>query len=195
MTNDQTAMASGVATLVMRDPEEWRDVVEHDGIYSISNIGNARSKRIPNSGKRFGPWRLLKPAINSRGYLCVALHLNGKQTSHKIHHLVADAFLPAQGPTDTVVRHLNDNKLDNCVENLARGTYSDNRLDSVRNGKHRAPKGSAHYRAKLNDDKVEEVRRLYATGNFTQRELGLRFGVHRQTISKIVRRKSWKHIA
>ena len=194
MTNDQTAMASGVATLVMRDPEELRDVVGHDGIYSISNIGNVRSKRIPNSGKRFGQWRLLKPAINSRGYLSVNLCLHGKQTTHLIHHLVADAFLPAKGSTDTVVRHLNDVKTDNRVENLARGTRSDNQFDSVRNGKHRAPKGSAHYRAKLNDDKVEEVRRLYATGEFTQQELGLRFGVSQTMIGFIVRRKSWKHI-
>ena len=175
--------------------EMWRPVVGGEEIYAISNTGNARSRRIPGSGKRFGHWRLLKPAINSAGYQTVVLCLHGKQTSHNIHNLVADAFLPPKGQTDTVVRHINDNKLDNRVENLARGTYSDNMADSIHNGKHVVPKGAAHYRAKLTEDRVREIRRLYATGKFTQQELGLRFGVGDATISKIVRRKLWKHVA
>jgi len=174
--------------------EMWRPVVGGEEIYAISNTGSARSRRIPRSGKRFGPWRLLKPMINSCGYLRVSLYLNGKKTTRLIHHLVADSFLPPKGPTDTVVRHLNDNKLDNRVENLARGTYSDNMADSIHNGKHVVPKGAAHYRAKLTEDDVRENRRLYATGEFSQRELARRFGVHQRTIGRIVLRKNWKHV-
>jgi hypothetical protein len=175
--------------------EMWRTVVGGEEIYAISNTGNARSRRIPRSGKRFGHWRLLKPMINSYGYLRVSLYLNGKKTTRLIHHLVADAFLPPKGPTDTVVRHLNDDKLDNRVENLARGTYSDNMADSIHNGKHVVPKGVAHYRAKLTEDNVREIRRLYATGNFTQRELALHFGVSQKAIWQIVLRTRWKHVA
>jgi hypothetical protein len=120
---------------------------------------------------------------------------NGEQTVRKIHHLVADAFLPPKGPTDTVVRHLNDIKTDNRVENLARGTVEDNTADAVHNGSGFVGKGTAHGKAKLTEDIVREIRRLYATGNFTQQELGLRFGVNQQTISQIVRLEHWKHVA
>jgi hypothetical protein len=108
-------------------------------------------------------------------------------------HLVADAFLPAKGPTDEVLRHLNDDPADNRPCNLAWGTYSDNLNDAVRNGRLH-PKGESHYRAKLTEDDVREIRRLYATGNFSYQELALKFGVVKTTIIDIVRRKTWKHI-
>jgi hypothetical protein len=106
--------------------------------------------------------------------------------------LVADAFLPAKCPTDTVVRHLNDDSSDNRAVNLARGTQKDNMADSIRNGT--LQRGGSHYRAKLTDDKIREIRHLDATGKFSQQELGLRFGVTFQMISLIVLRKSWKHV-
>ena len=185
-----------------REPEEWRDVVGYEGWYAVSEVwksvvGYEGWYAVSNIGRvrRIATGRILRLGTDPDGYLQVGLYGRGKRTNHKVAHLVADAFLPAKGPTDTVVRHLNDIKTDNRAENLARGTYSDNTQDAIRNGKHRATKGSAHYRAKLNDDKVEEVRRLYATGKFTQRELGLRFGVDRRTISQIVNRLRWKHVA
>jgi hypothetical protein len=149
---------------------------------------------VPGAQGRLGSWRLLKPRLDQKGYLFVTLYAHGKQTHHQIHHLVADAFLPAKGPTDTVVRHLNDNKLDNRVENLARGTYSDNMDDAIKNGVGFVGKGTANGKAKLTEDIVREIRQLYATGEFSQRALALRFGVSRYTICQIVRRKNWKHI-
>jgi DNA invertase Pin-like site-specific DNA recombinase len=71
---------------------------------------------------------------------------------------------------------------------------SDNAQDAIRNGVFHPPRGSAHGRAKLSEDIVREIRRLYATGEFTQQELALRFGVSKHTISLIVRRKIWKHV-
>jgi len=192
MTNDQTAMASGVATLVMRDQEEWRDVVGYERIYGISDW--ARVRRIAGGrGARAG--RILKQRTDPNGYLYVILCLHGKRTTHRVHHLMANAFLAPKSSTDQVLRHLNDDPADNRIENLAWGTYSDNMADSVRNGTAFVAKGSANYNAKLHDDKVREIRRLYATGEFTLHELGLRFGVSDRTISKIVRRQTWKHIA
>jgi hypothetical protein len=71
---------------------------------------------------------------------------------------------------------------------------SDNAQDAIRNGVFHPPRGSAHGRAKLTEDNVREIRQLYATGNYSQLELGLRFGVSKHTISLIVRRKIWKHV-
>jgi len=175
------------------DDEHWRPIVGYESTYEVSDNGKVRSNRGRN-GKPIVGWRLLKQRLDMQGRPCACLSLHGKQTRFLVSHLVADAFLPPKSLTDQVVRHLNDNPADNRVVNLARGTKSDNAKDAVHNGKWRAPKGIAHSRAKLTEDQVREIRILYATGNFTQRELALQFGVDHSTIGYIVRRQMWKHI-
>lgn len=44
----------------------------------------------------------------------------------------------------------------------------------------------------LNWEKVSKIREMYATGDYSQEELGLLFGVKQVTISAIVRHKIWK---
>ncbi len=46
--------------------------------------------------------------------------------------------------------------------------------------------------AKLNQQIAEEIREKYATGDFTQKQLGEFYGVSRKAISDIVARKTWK---
>jgi hypothetical protein len=61
----------------------------------------------------------------------------------------------------------------------------------------RAPKGirgEAHHSARLTEDAVREVRRLWATGRYTQCLLARRYGVCQATIKAIVLRHTWKHV-
>jgi len=179
--------------IVGSDIEIWRSVVGYEGRYGVSNRGRVRTRHVLGGRGEIGSkWRLMKPIVDGYGRLIVFLCLRGKETSHKISHLVSDAFLPAKSPVDTVVRHLSDDKTDNRVENLARGTQKDNMADSLHNGTR--PRGITHGMAKLTEDDVREIRRLYATGKFSLRELGLRFGVGVSTICMIVRLQRWKHI-
>jgi len=53
-------------------------------------------------------------------------------------------------------------------------------------------KGENNSNAILTWDKVSEIREMYATGNYSQEQLGLQFGVKQITISVIVRYKTWK---
>ena len=46
--------------------------------------------------------------------------------------------------------------------------------------------------AKLTIEQSHEIRRLYAAGNVSQRELGSRFGVHHSQIGHIVRGTAWR---
>jgi DNA-binding XRE family transcriptional regulator len=48
-------------------------------------------------------------------------------------------------------------------------------------------------KAKLDDDKVREIRRLYSEGR-TQVALAEQFDVWQTTISQIVRGKTWTHV-
>jgi group I intron endonuclease len=65
-------------------------------------------------------------------------------------------------------------------------------------------KGETNPRALLTDDQVREIRRLYSSNTskerwaqkeYTQERLARMFNVKQITISTIVTRKSWKHIA
>ena len=74
------------------------------------------------------------------GYLRCMLHYKNKKKNVKIHRLVAEAYIP-NPENKPLVRHLNDNRLDNRVENLAWGTNTDNMVDAIRNGKRTDLKG------------------------------------------------------
>lgn len=48
---------------------------------------------------------------------------------------------------------------------------------------------------KLTPKNVREMRRMWAERRFTQTRLALIFGVHKDTISGVVQRRTYKHIA
>jgi hypothetical protein len=67
-----------------------------------------------------------------------------------------------------------------------------------RNGMHTHPERASHgtdrHNAKLNEEGVREIRRLYALGNTSQAAIAQQFGVTQTVIGDIVRRVSWKHV-
>lgn len=106
------------------EDEQWSVIPGYSNYY-ISTKG-----RVWNitSGK------FLNPCLNSYGYLIVHLCLNEECKNFKIHRLMAEQFI-ANPYNYPVVRHLDDNKLNNDINNLSWGTQSDNLKDAVRNGK------------------------------------------------------------
>lgn len=95
------------------------------------------------------------------------------------------------------VLHRCDNRGCCNPRHLFTGTHSDNMRDAAAKGRLalQVPgriarvSGPLHPQARLSSEQVEEVRRLYAAGKITQRELATRFGVSEQTIGHIVRRE------
>lgn len=55
-------------------------------------------------------------------------------------------------------------------------------------------KGIHHGKAKLVEKDIKNIRNLYATGNFTYRQLGAYFGVTHESIRNVVHSKTWSHI-
>jgi len=152
--------------------------------YSVSDYGRIRNDKTG---------RILKPQKNTCGYLQVDLHKNGVRKSQKVHRLVANAFIPNPENKRTV-NHIDGIKANNFVSNLEWATQSENSQHGYDFGLIKPKKGIKHGRSKLSEDQVLEIRKLYATGDYYQKDLAKIFGVSQTPISFIINRKQWKHI-
>ena len=91
--------------------EIWKPVRNYEGLYEVSNMGRVKSLNYKRTGKE----KILKPYGN--GYLQVQLWKDGNREQPLVHVLVATAFLEN---TDNLpeVNHKDEDKTNNCVENL-----------------------------------------------------------------------------
>lgn len=123
--------------------ETWKTIPETDGLYSVSNFGNVRRNEHytnvkPNIQKEnetvaFYKEKLVKPYKDCSGYLVVSIRdRKGNTYRKKIHRLVAHAFVP--NPNNyNVVNHIDENKTNNCLENLEWVTSKENANHGSRN--------------------------------------------------------------
>jgi hypothetical protein len=95
-------------------------------------------------------------------------------------------------PAGMFVLHNCDNKLCCNPGHLRVGTHADNMKDVVDRGRRKGiNKGQRNGRAKLTQRQANAIRRLYATGRWSQEALGRRYGVSQNAISKIVSNKRY----
>ena len=102
--------------------EVWKPVIGYEGIYEVSNMGRVKSlgrtARSKCDSARLVPERILRPCANRRGYLNVRLSKNGVEKHLYVHRLVAEAFIPNDNILATTVNHMDEDKTNNCVDNL-----------------------------------------------------------------------------
>lgn len=172
--------------------EEWRHIHGHEA-YEVSNIGRVRRGA-----------RVLRHGYNAHGHEWVTLSFGRgsgrKPKMHYVHRLVMLAFgPPASGPC---VLHWDGNPKNNRLSNLRWGTHTDNYWDSRRHGtavvgtnhgKH--PKGVSNNQSRLTDEDIVEIRARYNRRTCSAPVLAKEFGVSQPTISSIVRRRTWRHVA
>lgn len=82
-----------------------------------------------------------------------------------------------------------------CVNplHLFIGTHTDNMRDAFKKGRIIRPQGSENHNAVLNEEKVVEIRNLFAKG-FKKTQIGMFFQCGETTIAHVINRDTWKHV-
>jgi len=160
--------------------KKLKDISGYKGLYAVDASGGVLSLR---RGKYL--------SVNvKKGYETVFLFKEGRLKTFFLHRLVALAFVPkVDGKPD--INHKDGNKLNNYWWNLEWCNDSENQTHARRL---HLQGGERSNTAKLTVRNVRTIRALYEKGNHTMKELGRKFGVNEQTISKIINRKTWRYI-
>lgn len=145
----------------------WKFLI---GVYDVSEDGQIRNWRtgLVRKPKRLPPW----------GYLQVSLSVGGKPVYYYVHRAVLEAFV-GPCPDGMQARHLDGDRENNHVRNLAWGTPKENSADTERHG--RIARGSRLPHSKLTPQQIEEIRD--ASG--FHKEIAAQYGVCRQRVSQI----------
>lgn len=166
--------------------------------YSVDEEANVYSHRTrkPIVGQHGGSYAIIdynrckkiSPTRNKKGYLQVCIVTATGIRPIGIHVLMADAYIrPKVG--DEVVRHLDDNKNNNCVSNLAYGSHVDNAMDRMKNGNYLS--GHNHSNAKLSEKDVVLIREL-RNSKTKVKDIASRLNVSVSTIESVLYGKSYK---
>lgn len=169
----------------------WAAVPEFAGLYEVSTDGHVRSlKRRTKTGILGG--RTLRPSKAANGYFRVTLSSDGRSARFLLHRLVLTTFV-GPCPAGHECRHLDGNKANCSLSNLAWGTRSDNAKDRVRHGTQVDTSGERHGMTRLSDRDALEIIRLRSIGTPVA-EVASAFSIGHATVSRIANGKGWAHL-
>lgn len=161
--------------------------------YRISNLGRIQSRwkrgTYYSEFKSIDVWKDLPTHDDGNGYKMVHLCDGyGKHKTKRIHNLVTEYFIGLKPKDKDLVRHLDNNKNNNIVTNLAYGTYWENEQDKIENGTWNTRRGGA----KITPSQVKEIR--IRVKNESQESLAKEYNVSRPTITRIANKTIWKEL-
>lgn len=133
-------------------------------------------------------------SLNDSGYGVMYAYRGRQKTMIRAHRLSWVMANASDVPDGKMILHGCDNR--RCVNphHLRVGTAKDNAWDAIDRGRFvgYVRHGEDNLKAKLTWDTVRAIRARHAAGSVTYDELGREYGVHAQTVGRIVRGVIWK---
>lgn len=157
--------------------ENWKNVVDFEGIYEVSDFGNIRSAKTK---------QLKKITIDAFGRPYLGLWKNNKQKIVRPHKLVLEAFV-GKAPKGMECCHNDGNQQNNKLSNLRWDTAKNNHADKLKHGTSNT--GERCNWAKLTKAQVIAIRADIRT----QKEIAAEYGVQQSQISRIKNGIRWIH--
>lgn len=170
--------------------EEWRDVTGYEKLYAVSNLGRVKFYPKPHARKDNFSKNI---RISRCGYGEVRFSKTGdKRRIFLVHRLVGSAFLKKpDDPEKVQINHKDGIKHNNRAHNLEWCDRFENQRHAVKMGL--AACGEKHYRAKITEDDVLNIRWLRSQG-VPQRQITKLYDIAVTTVGHIEHRRSWKCI-
>jgi len=129
------------------------------------------------------------------GYPAISHRLNGKGINMKIHKFVAyQKFGDKIFEKNTVVRHLNGNKLDFSLSNIEIGTPSQNKLDEPVEKRKDIAYRSNLLKRKLTKNQADEIRKEFLSSKKQRgflKKLSIKYNVANWIIRDILRNRTY----
>lgn len=173
--------------------ENWKDVIDYEGFYEISDHGRVRT--VERTQYSYGgrswvkPSKINKTTFDGR-YMVITLAKLGQRKRFYVHDLVLTAFV-GKRPEGMHGCHGDGNGQNNLLTNLRWDTPSANNEDK-RDHKTLAM-GESHGMNKYTEAQIQNVKMLLCLGlNATQIESET--GVHRITVAAVRSGRQWKHL-
>lgn len=181
MKTDKTILVARSPFISLR--KDYPNTSENTRIFINTYFGKTTEERFWEKVKKTdGCWEWLGTKSKDRGYISVAgKMISAPRFSYWLHK--------GEILEGLCVCHTCDNP--RCVnpEHLWLGTHADNMKDMRLKGR---VKQERNGRAKHSKAEVEEIKKLYATGKYTQRKLGELFGVSHTNVYAICKGIIWK---
>ena len=181
----------------MNKEEIWKDIKGCNGIYQVSSEGRIKSLErdiVDSIGRKYHKKeQILKPVLNTCGYLQVHLYDNKwERKSLKVNRLVTEAFI-SNPENKSQVNHKDEDKTNNCVDNLEWMTAKENCNFGTRN--ERVAKAQSKSVAQYTKD--GELIKVWSSTN----EAGRQLSISQSNISRVAQGKRktccgfvWKYV-
>lgn len=144
---------------------------------------------ITSDGRVFSIMQLT-PYEDDDGYARVHIFKNGKHKRPGVHVLLAKTFLPPPRQEHVLVRHLDGDKKNMSLDNLAWGTQKENGEDKSRHGTLR---GEKNPKAKLCEEDVLSIKQRLKEERIVDVAKDYP-SIGRSTIDAIKSGKNWSHL-
>lgn len=86
-------------------------------------------------------------------------------------------------------------RLENVADAVAKGRHAKGKTHGLHLHPEKAKRGQEHGNAKLTSYIVLEMRKEYATGQYSFRSLGMKYGVGAMTAHRAVHKVTWAHVS
>ena len=92
----------------------WKSVKGYEGLYAVNENGRVFAFKRPHCYRKA---HYMTPAPDTHGYPMVCLCKNGKNTTRRVHRLVAEAFIPNPNALPEI-NHIDEDKTNCAAYNL-----------------------------------------------------------------------------
>ncbi len=154
---------------------------------NIGNRSGINTKPIIIKVSKVGCWECVSHKCNDSGYIIVQYKGKGA----RLHRVLYEKYVSEISAENPFILHRCDNPKCCNPKHLMAGTQADNIKDMV--SKNRQAKGLLKHNSKLGPVNIIKIRQLYKEG-LTQERISKLFGVNQSRVSRIVNKKTWKHI-